>query len=91
MPHFHLIYHFLGTSHKCVLKSFLFILLAQVFIFSYRKHSYLQSNAKVSHVEHLIKQPKKSSCCYMCQHCLVHLGDIARYKFRGKQAEIFYR
>ena len=25
-----------------------------------------------------IKTPKKSSCMYICQHCLVHLGDIGK-------------
>ena len=25
------------------------------------------------------KQPTKTSCIYLCQHCLVHLGDIARF------------
>ncbi|XP_065208796.1 nonsense-mediated mRNA decay factor SMG7-like [Planococcus citri] len=58
---------------------------------SYRKYTYLQSNSRKSHIDTLIKQPQKSSCYYICQHCLVHLGDIARYKFRCKQAEIFYR
>jgi len=37
-----------------------------------------------------IKKPKKSSCFYLLQHILVHLGDIARYKKDMKQAEIFY-
>ncbi|XP_043475268.1 protein SMG7-like [Leptopilina heterotoma] len=35
--------------------------------------------------------PHKSSCFYACQYCLVHLGDIARYKNQNKQAELFYR
>ena len=28
---------------------------------------------------------------YACQYCLVHLGDIARYRNESKQAELFYR
>lgn len=35
--------------------------------------------------------PHKSSCFYACQYCLVHLGDIARYRNENKQAELFYR
>lgn len=27
----------------------------------------------------------------MCQYCLVHLGDIARYRIQRKQAESFYK
>ncbi|KAK3920144.1 Protein SMG7 [Frankliniella fusca] len=36
-------------------------------------------------------QPNTSSCSYICQHCLVHLGDIARYRNQNRQAESFYR
>ncbi|XP_054706212.1 nonsense-mediated mRNA decay factor SMG7-like isoform X2 [Uloborus diversus] len=36
-------------------------------------------------------QPRKSSLLYICQHCLVHLGDIARYRGQSLQAENFYR
>ncbi|KAF0310380.1 Protein SMG7 [Amphibalanus amphitrite] len=35
--------------------------------------------------------PSRSSCCYVVQDCLVHMGDIARYRGRAKQAESFYR
>lgn len=35
--------------------------------------------------------PQSSSCLYICQYCLVHLGDIARYRNQRKQAESFYR
>lgn len=35
-------------------------------------------------------KPKLSSCQYMCQHCLVHLGDIARYRKQNGQAESYY-
>lgn len=35
--------------------------------------------------------PQTSSCLYVCQYCLVHLGDIARYRNQRKQAESFYK
>lgn len=35
--------------------------------------------------------PQTSSCLYICQYCLVHLGDIARYRNQRKQAENFYK
>ncbi|XP_077506206.1 uncharacterized protein LOC144115642 isoform X1 [Amblyomma americanum] len=38
-----------------------------------------------------VEKPKKSSVLYICQHCLVHLGDIARYRGQSLQAENFYR
>lgn len=38
-----------------------------------------------------LSTPHKSSCFYACQYCLVHLGDIARYRNESKQAELFYR
>ncbi|KAJ2946700.1 hypothetical protein O0L34_g12758 [Tuta absoluta] len=28
---------------------------------------------------------------YICQHCLVHLGDLARYRHQPSQAHTFYR
>lgn len=37
-----------------------------------------------------IVPPKKSSCLYVCQYCLVHLGDIARYRQQIEQAQTFY-
>lgn len=37
------------------------------------------------------KVPSKSSCLYLCQDCLVHLGDIARYKQCNDQAQTFYK
>ncbi|XP_071443086.1 nonsense-mediated mRNA decay factor SMG7-like [Hetaerina americana] len=37
------------------------------------------------------QRPSKSSCLYVCQHCLVHLGDVARYRGQARQAEAFYR
>ncbi|XP_046330232.2 nonsense-mediated mRNA decay factor SMG7-like isoform X2 [Haliotis rufescens] len=42
-------------------------------------------------VKNKITTPKKSSCLYVCQHCLVHLGDIARYRQQVEQAQTFYR
>ncbi|XP_070532335.1 nonsense-mediated mRNA decay factor SMG7-like isoform X2 [Ptychodera flava] len=38
-----------------------------------------------------IIQPQLSSCHYICQHCLVHLGDIARYRNQNTQAHTYYR
>jgi len=35
--------------------------------------------------------PSTTSCHYVCQYCLVHLGDIARYRSQARQAETFYR
>ncbi|XP_044756996.1 protein SMG7-like [Coccinella septempunctata] len=35
--------------------------------------------------------PQSTSCLYICQYCLVHLGDIARYRNQRKQAESFYK
>lgn len=36
-------------------------------------------------------KPSATSCHYVCQYCLVHLGDIARYRSQTRQAETFYR
>ena len=36
-------------------------------------------------------QASKSTVIYIVQHCLVHLGDIARYGNQTKTAEDFYR
>ncbi|XP_064649386.1 nonsense-mediated mRNA decay factor SMG7-like [Lineus longissimus] len=38
-----------------------------------------------------MKMPKKSSSMYICQYCLVHLGDIARYRQQIEQAQTYYR
>ena len=32
-----------------------------------------------------------SNLNYLCQYCLVHLGDLARYRNQPQQAETFYR
>ena len=39
----------------------------------------------------LRKRDLKEKLDYICQFCLVHLGDIARYQNDVKQAEIYYR
>jgi len=36
------------------------------------------------------KKGKLNACLYICQDCLVHLGDLARYRNDLKQAESFY-
>lgn len=36
------------------------------------------------------KKPKLDSCLYICQDCLVHLGDLARYRNEMQQAYAFY-
>ncbi|XP_006773025.2 PREDICTED: protein SMG7 isoform X4 [Myotis davidii] len=45
---------------------------------------------KQTHTSSIVK-PQSSSCSYICQHCLVHLGDIARYRNQTSQAESYYR
>ncbi|XP_060526305.1 nonsense-mediated mRNA decay factor SMG7-like [Cylas formicarius] len=35
--------------------------------------------------------PQLASCSYICQYCLVHLGDIARYRNQRREAESFYK
>ncbi len=37
------------------------------------------------------KSPQLSNCLYFMQHCLVHLGDLARYRNHARRAESFYR
>ncbi|XP_076828425.1 nonsense-mediated mRNA decay factor SMG7 isoform X3 [Brachyhypopomus gauderio] len=48
------------------------------------------SNKQSSSTSAIVK-PQPSSCSYICQHCLVHLGDIARYRNQTSQAESYYR
>ncbi|KAL0275945.1 UNVERIFIED_CONTAM: hypothetical protein PYX00_003648 [Menopon gallinae] len=55
-----------------------------------RKGSIYGCNRNISSISNHC-QPNKSSCYYICQHCLVHLGDIARYRNQSRQAEAFYR
>ncbi|XP_053601055.1 uncharacterized protein LOC128669873 isoform X2 [Plodia interpunctella] len=35
--------------------------------------------------------PPPAAARYICQHCLVHLGDLARYRQQLRQAHTFYR
>ncbi|XP_060810249.1 nonsense-mediated mRNA decay factor SMG7 [Amyelois transitella] len=35
--------------------------------------------------------PPPAAAQYICQHCLVHLGDLARYRQQLRQAHTFYR
>lgn len=44
-----------------------------------------------SYTESAMIVPQSSSCLYICQYCLVHLGDIARYRNQRQQAESFYK
>ncbi|GBP08272.1 Protein SMG7 [Eumeta japonica] len=37
------------------------------------------------------KLPPPAAARYICQHCLVHLGDLARYKQQLRIAHTFYR
>jgi len=36
-------------------------------------------------------KPKDESCRYICQHCLIHLGDVARYRNQPEEAEGYYK
>lgn len=36
-------------------------------------------------------QPKSESFLYICQHCLIHLGDLARYRNLLGEAEGYYK
>ncbi|XP_033105645.1 protein SMG7-like isoform X2 [Anneissia japonica] len=38
-----------------------------------------------------VKQAQHASCLYICQYCLVHLGDLSRYRTETSQAESYYR
>lgn len=37
------------------------------------------------------KVSSQKNALYLCQYCLVHLGDLARYRHQAKQAETYYR
>ncbi|XP_050717150.1 nonsense-mediated mRNA decay factor SMG7-like isoform X3 [Eriocheir sinensis] len=37
------------------------------------------------------KASSQKNALYLCQYCLVHLGDLARYRHQAKQAETYYR
>ena len=38
-----------------------------------------------------LEKPKDESCRYICQHCLIHLGDLARYRNLLEEAEGYYK
>lgn len=57
----------------------------------FRRKESVYGNGKLWRTVDHLTQPHKNSCYYICQHCLVHLGDIARYRNQNRQAEIFYR
>ncbi|XP_063229375.1 nonsense-mediated mRNA decay factor SMG7-like [Bacillus rossius redtenbacheri] len=57
----------------------------------FRRKGSVYGNGKVWRGSDHFSQPNKSSCYYICQHCLVHLGDIARYRNQSREAEAFYR
>ncbi|CAL4098809.1 unnamed protein product, partial [Meganyctiphanes norvegica] len=44
-----------------------------------------------SHHHEKVKASSRKNALYLCQYCLVHLGDLARYRHQAKQAETFYR
>lgn len=55
------------------------------------KHINAYGQSKLSPCSQQLNPPQASSCIYICQYCLVHLGDIARYRNQRKQAESFYK
>ncbi|XP_001605792.1 protein SMG7 [Nasonia vitripennis] len=57
----------------------------------FRRKSYVYGCISPWKAVEKLSAPHKSSCFYACQYCLVHLGDIARYRNQNKQAELFYR
>jgi len=48
----------------------------------------LETNNEANEVK---KCQNVGSINYICTHCLIHMGDIARYKGQVKQAESFYK
>ncbi|XP_034234923.1 protein SMG7 [Thrips palmi] len=56
-----------------------------------RRDSVYGISDNYNNVPNRLIQPNTTSCSYICQHCLVHLGDIARYRNQNRQAESFYR
>jgi len=38
-----------------------------------------------------VETPRLASSKYIAQHCLVHLGDIARYRHKNNMADSYYR
>ncbi|KAK4881318.1 hypothetical protein RN001_004637 [Aquatica leii] len=57
----------------------------------FRKRLNIYSQTKSWNSTEQLNPPQASSCIYICQYCLVHLGDIARYRNQRKQAESFYK
>ncbi|XP_012253866.2 nonsense-mediated mRNA decay factor SMG7-like [Athalia rosae] len=57
----------------------------------FRRKSYVYGCTPPWKAVEKLSAPHKSSCFYACQYCLVHLGDIARYRNQNRQAELFYR
>ena len=48
-------------------------------------------NSDTSTKDLINKCSNVSNINYICAHCLVHLGDISRYRSQNKHAENFYR
>ena len=77
-----------------------FILLLEEICTTFKlEFSFLQRNNGYHHpitdckekIGNARKQQLKEKLNYICQFCLVHLGDIARYRNDTKQAETYYR
>ena len=49
------------------------------------------TNVKATIIKAAAFKTLKAEVTYICQFCLVHLGDICRYQNEFKKAEIFYR
>ncbi|XP_014231450.1 protein SMG7-like [Trichogramma pretiosum] len=56
----------------------------------FRRNKYMgidsENNTKTNSDENF-----KSLCYFICTHCLVHLGDLDRYRNQLNEAELFYR
>lgn len=48
-------------------------------------------NLKIILIIFFIEKPRSASSNYIAQHCLVHLGDIARYRHKSSMADSYYR
>ena len=51
----------------------------------------LDSSTRNCESEVVRRRPHTNNCIYIVQHCLVHLGDLARYRQQARQAEAYYR
>ena len=49
------------------------------------------SSAKPNQFLVKVETPRLASSKYIAQHCLVHLGDIARYRHKNNMADSYYR